>query len=262
MKVKSSDLVLLLSPDNKTFLVKATPEKHFHTHLGIVNLDDVIDKNFGEIVISSLDNSFIILEPTIEDKMRKVKRLTQIIYPKDAALIVLKSGILPGMKVVECGVGSGALTIVLANAVAPDGKVYAYDRREDFLKNAESNVKEAGFGEYVEYKLRDSKDGFDEQNVDVVVLDLPSPWDGIPAAANVLRGGGRVVSLSPTINQVEKASNCFKEEGFVFLETFEVLLRNYLVRDGKTRPMDRMIAHTGYLTVGRKASRENKIINS
>ena len=141
----------------------------------------------------------------------------------------------------------------MSNAVFPDGRIYSYDRREDFLDNAKRNVTEAGFGPLVEFKLRDVKDGFDETDVDVVILDLPSPWEGVCAAARSIRGGGRIASLSPTFNQVEKTVESLTNEGFINLETLEILIRKFLVRSGKTRPFERMVSHTGFLTFGRKA---------
>ncbi|MFI5324246.1 MAG: tRNA (adenine-N1)-methyltransferase, partial [Thermodesulfobacteriota bacterium] len=200
---------------------------------------------------------FILIETTIEDMKMKVKRFTQIIYPKDAALIILKTGIGPGMRVIECGAGSGSLTIALANAVAPSGMVYTYDRSEKFMENARKNVQYAGFAPFVEFKLREASDGFDEVDVDVVVLDLPSPWDGIASASCALRGSGRIASLSPTYNQVERCVEVLGEEGFVLIETVEVLVRNIRVSTGKTRPMDRMVSHTGFLTFGRKALKKS-----
>lgn len=254
MKIKAGDSVLLLSPDNRTFLLKVEEGKDFHTHKGIINLGELIGMDYGDLLVSSLDHNFITLEPTIDDRMMKVRRLTQIIYPKDAAIILLKASIKNGSRVIECGVGSGAMSIALASTVAPDGKVYTYERREEFILNARKNIENAGFGDFVEYKQRDCRDGFDEDEVDVVVLDLPSPWDGIPAAAKALRGGGRVVSLSPTVNQIEIAAEHLIKEGFVYPETFEILSRSYQVKSGKTRPRDRMIGHTGFITVARKAN--------
>ena len=253
MEIKSGDFVLLLSSDNKTFLVKVKEERVFGTHLGNVSLQDAIGKSYGEVIYSQLGKAFVLLEPTLEDRMMKVRRLTQIVYPKDAALILLKTGIQSGMRVIECGTGSGSLTIALANGVAPTGRVFAYDRREDFLDNAKKNLSETGLSDFVEFKLREVDQGFDEVDVDVVVLDLPSPWEGVPAASRAIRGGGRIASLSPTYNQVEKTVESLREEGFVYLETIEVLVREILVRSGKTRPFERMVSHTGFLTFGRKA---------
>ncbi|MGQ0792823.1 MAG: tRNA (adenine-N1)-methyltransferase [Deltaproteobacteria bacterium] len=254
MEIKSGDYVLLLSPDRKTYLVKAGEDKVFGTHLGNVRLGDALGKNFGDAVETQMGKPFILLEPTLEDRMMKVRRKTQIIYPKDAAIILMKTGIRSGMRVVECGSGSGSLTIALANAVAPTGRVYTYDRREEFLLNAKKNIEDAGFGEYVEFKLREVSDGFDETEVDVAVLDLPSPWEGVPAAARALRGGGRIASLSPTFNQVEKTAESLAEHGFVYLESEEILARVILARTGKTRPLERMVSHTGFLTFARKSN--------
>ncbi len=255
MKIKSGDQVLILSSDNKTFLVTAVEGKSMGTHLGELKVQDAIGMEYGETIYSNLEHPFFLLEPTIEDKMMKVKRHTQIIYPKDAGLILLKTGITPGMRVIECGTGSGSLTIALANAVAPSGRVYTYDRREKHLENARNNIEQAGFGEFVECKLREVEEGFDEEDVDVVILDLPSPWAGIPPAAKAVRGGGRIASLSPTFNQVEKCVADLKKHGFVFIDTIEVLVRHIRVSTGKTRPVDRMVSHTGFLTFGRKVNK-------
>ncbi|MCI0455345.1 MAG: tRNA (adenine-N1)-methyltransferase [Candidatus Dadabacteria bacterium] len=255
MEIKSGDFVLLLSSDNKTFLIRVKEGKVFGTHFGEVSLQDAIGKRYGEVIHSKLGKPFILLEPTLEDRMMKVRRLTQIVYPKDAALILIKTGIQSGMRVIECGTGSGSLTLALASAVAPTGRIYAYDRREDFLENAKRNILETGLSDLVEFKLREVGEGFDEIEVDAVILDLPSPWEGIPSASRAIRGGGRIASLSPTYNQVERTVECLSEEGFVFLETIEVLVREILVRSGKTRPFERMVSHTGFLTFGRKAIR-------
>ena len=253
MNIKNGDTVLIYTPDKKTYLVTVEEGKRMSTHLGELTLGDAVGLEYGSAIYSNLKHPFLVLEPTLEDRMMKVKRFTQIIYPKDAAIIIMKTGIKSGMRVIECGAGSGSLTIALANAVAPGGKVYTYDRSERFLENAKRNVEAAGFGDIVEFKLREAGDGFDETGVDVVALDLPSPWDGIPAAAEALRGGGRIASLSPTYNQIEKASGILDSHGFVFLQTVEVLVRHIRVAYGKTRPEERMVSHTGFLTFGRKA---------
>lgn len=253
MNIKNGDTVLIYTPDKKTYLVTVEEGKRMSTHLGELALGDAIGLEYGSAIYSSLKHPFLVLEPTLEDRMMKVKRFTQIIYPKDAAIIIMKTGIKSGMRVIECGAGSGSLTIALANAVAPGGRVFTYDRSERFLENAKRNVEAAGYGDVVELKLREAGDGFDETGVDVVVLDLPSPWDGIPAAARALRGGGRIASLSPTYNQVEKAAGILDSHGFVFLQTVEVLVRHIRVAYGKTRPEERMVSHTGFLTFGRKA---------
>ncbi len=260
-KINSGDQVLILSPDNKTFLLTVAEGKKMGTHLGEISLGDAIGKPFGDRIYSNLEHPFLLLEPTLEDKMMKVKRYTQIIYPKDAAFMILKTGIQSGMRVVECGAGSGSLTMALANAVAPDGMVYTYDVREKHLENARMNIENAGYSDYVEFKLRQAQEGFDEEGVDVVILDLPSPLDGISSAAKALRGGGRIASLSPTYNQVEKCVENLEKHGFVYIETSELLLRYIRVSTGKTRPVDRMVGHTGFLTFGRMTIIKNETID-
>ncbi len=252
MKIRSGDQILIISPDNKTFLVTVEEGKKMGTHKGELAIGETIGKSYGEKIYTNLDEPFLILEPTLEDKMMKVKRHTQIIYPKDAAYIILKTGIGPGMRVIECGTGSGSLTMALANAVAPDGMVYTYDVREKHLENAKMNIENAGFSDNVEFKLKQAQEGFDQEDVDVVILDLPSPWDGIASAAKAVRGGGRIASLSPTYNQVEKCVEDLEKHNFVYIETLELLLRYIQVSTGKTRPVDRMVSHTGFLTFGRK----------
>lgn len=252
-QIAVGDQILLCSPDRKTFLITVAADRTFSTHHGQLLHNDMIGKLYGEIVHSSTGQPYVMLDPTLEDRMMKVKRLTQIIYPKDAGLILIKTGVGSGMRVVECGAGSGASTLALAHAVAPDGRVYVYDREERFLRNAQANVERAGYGDLVEFKIRDVVEGFDEQDVDVVLLDLPSPWEGVEAATRALRGGGRLASILPTYNQVERLVEALEAAGFVMIETSEVLLRHILARPGKTRPFERMIGHTGFLIFGRKA---------
>ncbi len=252
MQINEGSLILLVSPDEKTFLLRVEKDKEFHTHQGILNLSDAIGKSFGDSIYSNLGKPFFLLDPTIEDKMMKVRRKTQIIYPKDAAIIAVKAGIHPGMRVIECGAGSGAFTILLAHAVMPTGIVYTYDRNPKFLENAKRNVLYAGCAEYVVFKERDVNDGFEESEVDVVILDLPFPWEGIACAGAALRGGGRLATVSPTINQVERTIEAMKDEGFMMIETLEVLVRNYRILTSRSRPYDRMVAHTAYITIGRK----------
>jgi tRNA (adenine57-N1/adenine58-N1)-methyltransferase len=251
--LRLGDAVLLYAPDRTTYLISLADGGKLGTHVGEIRHADIVGKHYGEIVRSSTGQPFVLLEPTLEDRMMKVRRLTQIIYPKDAGLILVKTGLRAGMRVIECGVGSGAATLCLASAVAPTGRVYAYDREPRFLEIACQNVERAGLAHLVEFKVRDVAEGFDEEQVDVVLLDLPSPWEGVPAARRALRGGGRLASLSPTFNQVERMVAALHAEGFVMIETVEVLLRHLLVRPGKTRPFERMIGHTGFLTFARRA---------
>lgn len=240
--------VLLFLDGKRTYLVKPEKGRAFHTHKGYINFDDLIGKKFGERVVSSLGVEFYVFKPNLYDYIRKMFHATQIIYQKDIALIVAYSGIGPGSRVVEAGTGSGSLTSALAHYVKPSGRVYTYEIRPEFLEKATKNITRAGVLDYVELKNRDVTLGIDEREVDSVVLDLATPWLVVPIAYGALRGGGKLVSFSPTIEQVIKTDNALKENGFINIETIECIIRRIKVKEGETRPETLMIGHTGYIT--------------
>jgi len=252
-EIREGNYVLLFLTPKKTYLVKVEKDKSFHTHKGYVNLGDLIGKEYGVWVESNTGAKFAALKPLIRDYMFKSFRKTQIIYPKDMALIVLFSGIGPGSRVVEAGTGTGALTSALAYYVRPNGKVYSYEIREEFVETAKKNIARAGLEDFVEIKVADITEGIEEHEVDTVVLDLATPWLVVPHAYAALKPSGSFVSFSPTIDQVVKTVEALKENNFVGIETFECLLRGMQIQRGKTRPQTLMTGHTGYITFARKA---------
>ena len=252
-KICEGDYVLLCLDARRTYMVKVETGKTFHTHKGYLNLDEVVGKDFGVVFQSSLDTEFTALKPSLTDYIMKSSRKTQITYPKDAALIVMFSGIGPGSRVAESGTGTGALTTVLAHYVKPNGKIYTYELREEFQKTAEKNLKRANLLDFVELKSGDVTTGIEERELDAVILDLATPWLVVPQAYTALKPSGIIVSFSPTIDQVVKTTEALKEAGFVFIETVECLMRAMQVERGKTRPHTMMTGHTGYITHARKA---------
>jgi tRNA (adenine57-N1/adenine58-N1)-methyltransferase len=251
--ISDGDVVLLSLGPRKTYLVRVEKGKSFHTHKGFVKFDDLIGKDYGLIIQSSLGFKFTALRPLLSDYILKSARKTQISYPKDIALIVMFSGIGPGSRVVESGTGAGALTSALAHYVRPNGRVYSYEIREEFIKTAEKNLKRAELVEYVELKNKDVTQGVDETNVDAVILDLAVPWLVVPHAYAALKPSGTITSFSPTIDQVVKTVEALAENGFAQIETVECLMRGMQIERGKTRPQTMMTGHTGYLTFARKA---------
>jgi tRNA (adenine57-N1/adenine58-N1)-methyltransferase len=252
-KIIEGDYILLYLSQRKTYLVKVEAGKSFHTHKGFIKFDDLIGKDYGSSVLSNLGVEFMAIKPLLRDFVMKSVRKTQITYPKDIALIVVFSGIGPGSRVVEAGTGTGALTTALAHYVKPDGKVYSYEIREEFLKTAEKNLKRAGLIDFVELKNRDVTAGIDESDIDSVILDLATPWLVVPHAYNALKPCGTLVSFSPTIDQIVKTVEALNENGFVDMETVECLMRGMQTERGKTRPQTLMTGHTGYITFARKA---------
>ncbi len=247
---EGSEVLLYFSKKYK-YLVKVTKQK-FSTHRGVVDLSQLIGKPFGSTLETDIGEKFVAAKPTFMDYLERFRKVTQVIYPKDAAAIVLFGCIGPGSRVVEAGLGSGALCAVLAYYVRPTGKVYSYEIRREFIEVAVKNLSRVNLLDYVVIKEKDITTGIDEENVDAVVLDMATPWLVVPHAYRALRNGGYFICFSPTINQVEKVVKALKEHNFIDITTFELLLRTYKVEEGSTRPETWMVAHTGYLTVARK----------
>ena len=251
--ITEGDYALLYMNPRKTYMIKVEKGKSFHTHKGFVKFDDIIGKEWGCNLTSSLGFRFIVLKPILRDYIMKSARETQINYPKDIGLIVMFSGIGPGSVVVEAGTGTGAMTTALAHYVKPNGKIFSYDIRPEFQRTAEKNLTRAALIELVELKNKDITAGIDEKNVDSVILDLAIPWVVIPIAYPALKPSGTILSFSPTIDQVVKAVEALQENGFVDIQTVECLMRGMQIERGKTRPDTLMTAHTGYITFARKA---------
>lgn len=261
-KIAQGDYVLLCLKHRKTYMVKVEAGKSFHTHKGFVKLDDLIDKEYGSVILSSLGFEFVALKPLLTDYVMKSARQTQINYPKDIALIIIFSGIGPGSKVVEAGTGTGALTMSIAFYVRPNGRVYSYEIRGEFIKIAEKNLERAGLREYAEIKNKDITVCIDETNVDSVILDLAVPWLVVPHAYTALKPSGTLVSFSPTIDQVVKTVEALRDSGFTGIESIECLMRGMQVERGKTRPQTLMTAHTGYITFARKSTKTSGSIET
>ncbi len=250
--IEEGDRVLLFLDSKRTYLVEVEADKTFHTHKGFIQLKELIGKEYGTRIKSSTGTEFIALKPTIRDYIFKSLRRTQIVYPKDVALIIVFSGIGAGSRVVEAGTGTGALTSALAFYVKPSGHVYSYEIREDFIETARKNLQRAGVSEYVDIKEKDITQGIDETDLDAVVLDLATPWLVVSHAYDALKGSGILVSFSPTIDQVVKTVEALNEHSFVDIETVECLMRRMQTEKGKTRPETLMTGHTGYVTFARK----------
>jgi tRNA (adenine57-N1/adenine58-N1)-methyltransferase len=249
--IKKGELILLYKDEERKYLIKAE-EKLFHTDKGVLEIGKTIGKNFGEKIETNLGEKFYILKPSLYEMIMKLKRKTQIIYPKDIGIILMFANIFPGAKVIECGCGSGALTTVLANFVRPDGGVYSYEKNKEFLENAKNNVEKNGLSKWVRFKHKEVKDEFEEKEVDFIMIDIGSPWELIDAAYKSLKPGMRLATICPTFEQLTKTVFTLQEKGFVNIECMEILLRRILVRKGKTRPQQKMPSHTGWIIFANK----------
>ena len=249
--IKVGDLVFLYRDERRNYLLKVR-EGRLHTDKGFINIGEIIDKEFGEKIVTNTNDNFYILRPYLYEMIMKVRRQTQILYPKDIGIILTYSTIHPGAKVIEVGSGSGALTTAMANFVRPTGKVYSYERNKEFLENARKNVEKNELSPWVEFKHCEVIDKFDETDADFIMIDIGSPWDLIDAVYKALKGGGRMATICPTFEQLTQAVFTLEEKGFINIESLEVLVRRILVRRGKTRPEQRIPSHTGWLVFATK----------
>ncbi|MBN1642311.1 MAG: tRNA (adenine-N1)-methyltransferase [Anaerolineae bacterium] len=246
------DLVLLFSKDYKQYVIALRAGARMQTHRGIVAHDDLIGQPLGRQVRTHLGHVLLVLEPSTGDLIRRVKRVTQIMYAKDIGYVLLRLNIRPGARVIEAGTGSGGLTIALARTVQPSGHVYSYEHQPEIQGVAQENVRALGLGEYVTFRLRDIADGFEEHEVDALFLDVRDPWSYLAQAHAALKGGGFFGAIVPSTNQVAHLLNDLQRSAFSVLEVEELILRPYKAVPARLRPMDRIVGHTGYLVFARK----------
>ncbi|MGF1597469.1 MAG: tRNA (adenine-N1)-methyltransferase [Acidimicrobiales bacterium] len=248
------DLVLLVDNKGRRYLVTLTEGKEFQSHAGVLPHQSIVGRPEGSEVATTRGQRFRVFRPTLSDFVLSMPRGAQVIYPKDLGPILMLADIGPGMRVLESGVGSGALSMAMLRAGA---EITGYELREDFASRARKNVVaflgEAALDHY-HVELRDCYEGVDATGLDRVVLDLPEPWRVVPHVASALRGGGVLVSYSPSIVQVQQLTEALKGGSFAEISTTEVLNRTWHLDGAAVRPDHRMVAHTGFLTRARLLS--------
>lgn len=249
--IADDSFILVYRDRRRRWLVRPKDTPKLHTHLGILDVSSLVGKEFGVTVTTSLGDELTILRPTIEDLVMKLARKTQVIYPKDLGLIAIKLGVHAGSHVIETGTGSGATTALMAYLVQPTGMVYTYDMNPEFQEVARKNIERLGLSDFVTFRVADSRLGFEEREMDAGVLDVGDPWDVIPSMKASLKPSAPMAAITPTTNQAERLVAKMKEEGFVSVETVEILMRHLEARVGMTRPSNIMVGHTAYLTFGR-----------
>jgi len=245
------DKVLLLDNKQRRYLITLTEGAEFHTHAGLVPHAEFVGKPEGVVLKSTKGAAYTALRPTLEDFVLEMPRGAQVIYPKDLGPICMLADIGPGVRVLESGVGSGALSMTMLRYGA---EIVGYEIREDFLNRARTNVRsflgEEALSRY-DLHLRDCYEGIDERDVDRVVLDLPEPWQVVPHALHALRPGGILIAYLPSIIQVSQLREALSTRQWNGTRSLEVLHRGWYVEGNAVRPDHRMVAHTGFLTVSR-----------
>lgn len=247
----AGERVLLIDGKDRRYLVTLADGGQFHSHAGFVAHEEMLGEREGATVKSTQGARYVAIRPTLSDFVYKMPRGAQVIYPKDLGPILMLADIFPGARVLESGVGSGALSMTMLRAGAD---VTGYELREDFAARAQHNV-EAFLGTEAEgryrVEVRDSYEGIDVGDLDRIVLDLPEPWQVVSHAENALHPGGIIVAYTPSILQARRFREALSASAFGLEETLEVLNRSWHIEGQSVRPDHRMVAHTGFLTHAR-----------
>lgn len=240
------------------------PGKSFHTNRGGIEHDDLIGRDEGFTITSTSGGEYLVFRPLLNEFVVSMPRGAAVVYPKDAAQIVAMADIFPGARVVEAGVGSGALTCSLLRAVGPTGRVSSYERREEFADVARKNVRQFFGGDHPAWQLTvgdlvEALPSADQpDSVDRVVLDMLAPWECVDAVAEVLVPGGVVVAYVATTTQLGRTVETLRAHGeFTEPQPWETLVREWHVEGLAVRPSHKMNGHTGFLVTARRMAPGN-----
>lgn len=255
------DLCLLVDNKGRHYLVTLSADGNFHYHHGGVSHNDLIGIGDGATVETSAGGKLTAMSPKYSDYVLRMPRGAQVVYPKDAAQILMWADIYPGATVLEAGTGSGALSIALIRAVGEHGRVVSVEQRDDHARHAKKRI-DAFFGQtppQIELRAGDVVDHVVEVAPDRIVLDVPEPWRVVDASVEGLRDGGIFCSYLPTVPQVQQLVETLEmTQRFMDFMTFETLIREWSVSGRSVRPDHRMVGHTGFITVARKRAGREK----
>ena len=239
---------ILITRQGRKFYAKNLDED-LHTQYGFIKKDDLKRAKNGSILFTNTNKELFIFEPFFADLYRKIKRDAQIIPLKDIGFIIAETGINKESRVLDAGSGSGALACFLG-VIAKE--VVTYEIREDFIEIVNKNIDFLNL-KNIKVKKINIYENIDDKNIDVIILDLPEPWNALDNCSKALKIGGFLVSYSPSIPQVADFVNALrKNESFVYLKTIEITEREWEVEDRKVRPKSSGLGHSGFLSFARK----------
>jgi len=253
-RLSAGDTVLFIDQKEREYLRILKEGARIHIRGGAMQADHLIGLAEGHTVYNSAREPFLMLRPTFAQLIPHLPRQAQVIYPKDIGPILLWGDIYPGATVIEVGVGPGAMSMALLRAIGTEGRLVTYEMRPDFIEMACANVRDfLGATPNWTIKLADAFEGLAERNADRILVDLSEPWRMLPAAASALRPGGVFIGYVPTVLQVKNLVDGLREHGaFGAVQSFETLQRFWHVKRLSIRPEHRMVAHTGFVVVGRR----------
>ena len=256
---KPGDKVQLTGPKGRLNTITLVKGGAFGTHRGDLKHDDIIGKADGSVVANQNGVEYLALKPLLNDFVLSMPRGAAIIYPKDAAQILVEGDIFPGAVVVEAGVGSGALSMYLLRAIGDSGELHSFERRSEFAEIAAGNVKSQTGSNPKNWKIHlgDLQEQLPKklkpQSVDRVVLDMLAPWECIDECATVLAPGGLIIIYVATVTQLSRVAEDIRSSRlFTEPNAFESLVRPWHLQGLAVRPEHRMIGHTGFLVTARR----------
>ena len=256
--LREGDRVQLTDPKGRLHTMTLSPGKEFHTHRGAVAHDDLIGGAEGVVVTSTGGTTYLALRPLLSDFVLSMPRGAAVVYPKDAGQIVGMADVYPGARVIEAGVGSGALTCSLLRAVGDEGSVRSFERRADFATIARTNVEQFFGGPHPAWELtvgdlQETVPEAEAGSTDRVILDMLAPWECADVVARALVPGGVVCAYVATVTQLSRTVETFRAHGcFTEPASWESLVRTWHVEGLAVRPDHRMIGHTGFLMTSRR----------
>ncbi|MDP3765362.1 MAG: methyltransferase domain-containing protein [Nanoarchaeota archaeon] len=239
---------VLITNQGKKFYAKDL-DQDLHTQYGFIKKEELKKAKDGELLKSNTNKEFFIFSPFFIDLYRKIKRDAQIIPLKDIGLIIAETGINKSSRVLDAGSGSGALACFLAGIAK---EVVTYEIREDFIEIVKANIDFLGL-KNIQIKNIDIYNKIEDKNIDVIILDLPEPWNALENCDKAIKIGGFLVSYSPSVPQVADFVDAVrKNENFVYLKTIEIIEREWEVEERRVRPKSKGIGHSGFLSFARK----------
>jgi tRNA (adenine57-N1/adenine58-N1)-methyltransferase len=252
---RPGDRVQLTDPKGRMHTITLTPGREFHTHRGLFSHDDLIGRPEGWVVTNTAGVEYLALRPLLADYVLSMPRGAAVVYPKDAGQIVAMADVFPGARVVEAGVGSGALTMSLLRAVGDRGQVHSFERRADFADIALANVETFFGGPHPAWRVTvgDLADLLQDTDVDRVILDMLAPWECLDSVARALAPGGVLICYVATATQLSRVAEAAREDGrFTEPSAWESLVRGWHLEGLAVRPQHRMVGHTGFLLTTRR----------
>ncbi|WP_270888011.1 tRNA (adenine-N1)-methyltransferase [Pedococcus sp. 5OH_020] len=255
----AGERVQLTDPKGRLHTITLEAGREFHTHRGRLSHDDLIGAPDGSTVRNTAGVEYLALRPLLADYVMSMPRGAAVVYPKDAGQIITMADVFPGARVVEAGVGSGALSMSLLRAVGEHGEVHSYERREDFADIAKANARaffgqdhpawQVTVGDLVEELPRQVEAG----SIDRVVLDMLAPWECLDAVAQALVPGGVLICYVATATQLSRVAEAMRDHGgYTEPEAWESLVRGWHLEGLAVRPQHRMHGHTGFLITTRR----------